>query len=77
MLAAPPAQPPLMQAPPLPPPQHIHVTGTIDTRRAGRYWEAAGFVLVVAGMLTTCGNVPVGAGLAFVGLVVFIIGRFK
>jgi hypothetical protein len=49
--------------------------------RAGRRWEAAGTILVIGGMLTAIiADFPIsltGGVVAFLGLVVFIIGRFK
>ncbi len=57
------------------PASHAHVT------RTGAGWEGLGFILIVVGMLVgTAANPPVstlGGIAAFVGIVVFIIGRFK
>lgn len=48
--------------------------------RAGGVWEAVGFVLVSAGVVTGLATLPdnhVGAVVGVIGLVVFLIGRFK
>ena len=60
---------------PISPATHVAVT-----RRGGK-WEAAGFVLVLGGVMTIMfgsAGASVFGTLAFVvGLVVFIVGRFK
>jgi hypothetical protein len=52
----------------LDPTSHARVT------RTGAKWEAAGFILILAGMFSFQGGLS--AGLAFLGFVVFIVGRF-
>jgi hypothetical protein len=56
------------------PATHVVIT------RPGRKWEAVGFVLVLGGVMTMFGSADASmfGPLAFiVGLVVFIVGRFK
>ena len=54
---------------------HAHVT------RTGAKWEGLGFVLIIVGMLVgMAANPPlstIGGSTAFVGFVMFIVGRFK
>jgi DNA-directed RNA polymerase subunit RPC12/RpoP len=49
--------------------------------RVGKQWEAIGTIMVIGGMLTaiiadTPGSV-IGGIVAFIGLGVFVVGRFK
>jgi hypothetical protein len=49
--------------------------------RAGKRWEAIGAIMVIGGMLTAIiADTPssvIGGIIAFIGLGVFIVGRFK
>lgn len=48
--------------------------------RTGAKWEGIGFVLIVAGMITGMATGPdnhLGGIMAFLGFIIFIIGRFK
>lgn len=53
------------------PKSHANVT------RTGAKWEAIGFILILVGLLAAIGaNGAAGGIVAFIGLIVFIIGRF-
>jgi membrane protein required for beta-lactamase induction len=45
--------------------------------RAGRWWEAVGALLVIAGLIAAIAGVAFGWLVLIVGFVVFIIGRFQ
>lgn len=50
----------------------------VTTKRAGGKWEAAGFLLIVIGILCVFGGKYDATGFLFaVGFIVFLIGRFK
>lgn len=53
----------------------------IVTKRAGGKWEAAGFLLILAGFFApatqTKAGIVIGMLMLPVGFVVFLIGRFK
>lgn len=55
----------------------------VTAKRAGTKWEAAGFVLILIGMILAAmaniddTNIMPGVLVGLSGLVVFIIGRFK
>lgn len=46
-------------------------------RRAGGKWEAAGFVLIMIGLITMMAGSGWGGALLGAGFVVFLVGRFK
>ncbi len=48
--------------------------------RSGGVWEGIGFLLIVGGMIYGMATGPdnhIGGTVAFVGIIIFIIGRFK
>lgn len=52
----------------------------VVTTRAGGKWEAIGFLLIVIGLLAPLFlGLPMGIGVGsfIVGVIVFLIGRFK
>jgi hypothetical protein len=50
----------------------------VVVKRAGGKWEAAGFLLIVAGLVAAiAGQGGLGAAGMIGGFVVFVIGRFK
>lgn len=51
---------------------------TVRVKRSGSGEELVGFALIALGMVAgIAGFTPVGAALFFVGLLVFIVGRFQ
>ena len=53
-------------------------TSPTKVKREGSKWEGAGTLLVIAGIIIPfTGNFQLGGILFIIGLVVFIIGRFK
>lgn len=49
----------------------------ITIKRKGSKWEGIGTIIVITGFISMLSGAPIGLLILLLGLIIFIIGRFK